>query len=107
MTVTQVNLTESGENVVKKYSKKRSSSRIRLRFFDFHQQNLVFSKKKSLHLDSDSDFFHFLLKFETTTQEVSSLLKSSAHRSFSFTRDNLQAFAIHPHSLGDPWFKKH
>ena len=37
-----------------------------------------------------------------TPQEGSSLLKSCARRSFSFTRGNLQAFATHPHSLGDP-----
>ena len=40
-------------------------------------------------------------------QEGSSLLKSCADRSFSFTRDNLQVFATHPHSLSDPWFEKH
>ena len=114
MTVTQVNLTERGENAVIS-KKKRSSHRIRLSFLDFHHQNLVFSKKnkKGFHLESDYDFLHFLLKFVTTTQEGSSLLKSSAHRSFSFMHDNLQAFATHPHSLGnpllgrDPWFKKH
>ena len=42
-----------------------------------------------------------------TSQEGSSLLKSCARSSFSFTCDNLQAFATHPHSLGDPWFEKH
>ena len=48
-----------------------------------------------------------------TPQEGSSLLKSCAHRPFSFTRGNLQAFTTHPHSLGDPplgrdpWFAKH
>ena len=36
-----------------------------------------------------------------TPPERSSLLKSSADRFFSFTRDNFQAFAIHPHSLGN------
>ena len=41
------------------------------------------------------------------SQEGSSLLKSCARRSFSFTSGNLQAFATHPHSLGDPWFEKH
>ena len=48
-----------------------------------------------------------------TSQEGSSLLKSCVRRSFSFTCGNLQAFATHPHSLGDPllgpdpWFEKH
>ena len=42
-----------------------------------------------------------------TSQEGSSLLKSCARRSFSFTCGNLQAFATHPHGLGDPWFEKH
>ena len=42
-----------------------------------------------------------------TSQEGSSLLKSCARRSFSFTWGNLQGFATHPHSLGDPWFEKH
>ena len=42
-----------------------------------------------------------------TPQEGSSLLKSCAHRSIYFTRGNLQAFATHPHSLGDPRFEKH
>ena len=42
-----------------------------------------------------------------TSQEGSSLLKSCARRSFSFTCGNLQGFATHPHSLGDPWFEKH
>ena len=48
-----------------------------------------------------------------TSQEAYSLLKSCARRSFSFTCCNLQAFATHPHSLGDPllgrdpWFEKH
>ena len=65
MTATQVNLIERGETVV------------------------ISKKKKGLHLESDSNFLHFLLKFVTTTQEGSLLLKSSAHRSFSFTRDNL------------------
>ena len=73
MTATQVNLTERGETVV------------------------ISKKKKGLHLGSDSDFFQFLLNFVTTTQEDPSLLKSCAHRSFSFTRDNLQSFATHPH----------
>ena len=47
-----------------------------------------------------------------TSQEGSSLLKSCARRSFSFTCGNLQAFATHLHSLGDPllgrnpWFEK-
>ena len=82
MTATQVNLTERGEN--------RSDL-----------------KKKGLHLGSDSDFFQFSLNFITTTQEGPSLLKSCAHRSFSFTRDNLQAFANHPLLGRDPWFKKH
>ena len=101
MTATQVNLTERGE-AVKIFKKKSSSPRICLRFLDFHHQNLVFSKKKGLHLGSDSDFFQFPLNFVTTTQEGPSLLKSCTHRSFSFTRDNLQAFATHPHSLRDP-----
>ena len=74
MTATQVDLTERGENVV-------TSKKIKK------------IKKKGLHLESDSYFLHFLLKFVTITQEGSSLLKSSAHRYFSFTRDNLQAFA--------------
>ena len=60
MTATQVNLTERGKNVVT-FKKKRSSPRIRLRFLDFYHRNLVFSKKKGLHLESDSDFLHFLL----------------------------------------------
>ena len=48
-----------------------------------------------------------------TSQEGSSVLKSCARRSFSFTCGNLQGFATHPHSLGDPllgrdpWFEKH
>ena len=48
-----------------------------------------------------------------TSREGSALLKSCARKSFSFTCLNLQAFATHPHSLGnpllgrDPWFKKH
>ena len=48
-----------------------------------------------------------------TSQEGSLLLKSCARRSFSFTCGNLQGFATHPHSLGDPlsgrdpWFEKH
>ena len=48
-----------------------------------------------------------------TSQEGSSLLKSCARKSFSFTCGNLQGFATHPHSLGDPllgrdpWFEKH
>ena len=42
-----------------------------------------------------------------TSQEGFSLLKSCARRSFSFTCGNLQAFATHPHSLGDSWFEKH
>ena len=48
-----------------------------------------------------------------SSQESSSLLKSCARRSFSFTCGNLQGFATHPHSLGDPllgrdpWFEKH
>ena len=78
MTATQVNLTERGGNVGSQ-------------------------KKKSFHIESDSDFLHFLFKFVMTTQEDSSVLKSFAHRSFSFTRDNLQAFATHPHSLGNPF----
>ena len=36
-----------------------------------------------------------------TPPEGSSLLKSSAQRSFSFMHDNLQAFATHLHSLGN------
>ena len=95
MTATQVNLTERGETVVsskkRKKKKKRFSPRIRLRFLNYYQHNLVLS----LHLESDSDLLHFFLKFVTTTQEGSSLLKSTAHRSFLFTRDNLQAFATH------------
>ena len=89
MTATQVHLTERGETVV------------------------ISKKKKGLHLGSDFDFFQFPLIFVTTSQEGPSILKSCAHRSFSFTRNNLQAFATHPHSLGDPllgrdpWFKKH
>ena len=71
MTVTQVNLTERGENVVIPPKK----------------------KEKGLHLTFDSDFPHFRLKLVMTPEERSSLLKSCAHRSFSFTRSNLQAFA--------------
>ena len=82
MSATQVNLTERSENV-------------------------VFSKKKGLHLESDSNFLYFPLKFVMTPQQGFSLLKSCVRRSFSFTRGNLQAFATHPHSLGDPWFEKH
>ena len=47
------------------------------------------------------------------SQKGSSLLKSCACRSFSFTCGNLQAFATHSHSLGDPllghdpWLEKH
>ena len=42
-----------------------------------------------------------------TPQEGSSLLKSCARRPFSFKRGNLEALAVHPHSIGDPWFEKH
>ena len=114
MSATQVNLTERSKNVVfsKKKEKKVFTSNLLL-ISCLHLLYLVFSKKKGLHLESDSDFLHFPFKFVMTPQQGSSLLKSCERRSFSFTRGNLQAFATHPHSLGDPllgrdpWFKKH
>ena len=83
MTATQVNLTECGETAV--ISKKKKGLHLGsvsdFLIFITKIYSSFFLKKKGLHLESDSDFLHFLLKFVMTTQEGSSLLKSSAHSS--------------------------
>ena len=85
MTATQVNLTERGENVVIS-KKKRSSPRIRLRFLDFHHQNLVFSKKKTKKVFTSNlipIFFIFFLSSQRQLKKVlhfSNLLRTDLFR---------------------------
>ena len=82
MTATQVNLIERGENVVIFKKKKSLHLESVSDFLIFVFKIECSLKKKSLHLESDSNFLHFCLKYVMTPPERSSLLKSSADRFF-------------------------